>query len=58
MTKAQQVKNENVSKWTNQQLVAVRNLADFEMRAIVVGEKVFSMLRPKVVSEMARRGIA
>lgn len=58
MTKAEQVEREDVSKWTNEQLRAVRNLAAFEGRCtVVIGERVFSMLRPKVAAEMARRGI-
>lgn len=55
MTTAEKVAREDVSKWTDAQLVAVKNLADFEARGIVVGDRVFAMLKPKVEAELARR---
>lgn len=56
MSKAEQIASEDFSKWTNEQLIATRNLADFESKcAVVIGERVFSMLLPKVIAELNKR---
>lgn len=55
MTTAERVAREDVGLWTDAQLRAVKNLADFEARAVVVGDRVFALLKPKVEAELARR---
>ena len=59
MTKAEQVDREDVSRWSDAELRSVFNLADFERRcAVVLGDRVFQMLLPKVQSEISRRRLS
>lgn len=39
------------------ELIAMKNLADFESSTIVVGEGIFNALLPKVNEELKQRGI-
>jgi hypothetical protein len=57
MTKAKQIAALDLSSATDAELRAYRNLADFNRRGIVIGDRVFVMMLPKVAAELKRRGI-
>jgi hypothetical protein len=57
MTLQEKVDSFNPKTCITSELVAMRNLANFESKTIVVGEGIFSLLLPKVNEELKQRGI-
>jgi hypothetical protein len=57
MTLQEKVDSFNPKTCITSELLAMRNLADFESKTIVVGEGIFSLLLPKVNEELKQRGI-
>jgi hypothetical protein len=57
MTLQQKVDSFNPKTCVTSELVAMKNLADFESKTIVVGKGIFSLLLPKVNEELKQRGI-
>jgi nitrogen regulatory protein PII-like uncharacterized protein len=55
MTKAEEVGRTDLSTASDIELRSLKNLADFERRGVVIGDRVFEMLLPKVEQEIARR---
>jgi len=56
-TTAEKVAEFNASKCSNAELVSLFNLAAFEAGSLVVGDRVFSLLLPKVSKELSARGL-
>ncbi len=57
MTLQEKVDSFDVKSCSTSELVAMRNLADFESKTITVGEGIFNTLLPKVNEELTQRGI-
>jgi hypothetical protein len=57
MTIQEKVNSFDPKTCVTSELVAMKNLADFESKTIVVGEGIFSLLLPKVNEELKQRGI-
>jgi hypothetical protein len=57
MSLQERVDKFDATQCTTQELIAYRNLADFESRALVVGDKIFNAILHKVVAELQRRRI-
>jgi len=57
MTLQEKVDSFNPKTCITSELVAMRNLANFESKTIVVGEGIFNALLPKVNDELKQRGI-
>lgn len=57
MTVKQKVKLFDATECSTDELIAYRNLADFESKTIVVGDSIFNAILPKVKKELKRRGI-
>ena len=52
------MENFNARELSNTELLAIRNLAQFEQRTIVIGDGIFAKLLPYVEQELQRRNIA
>jgi hypothetical protein len=57
MTLQEKVDSFNPKSCPTPELIAMKNLADFESKTIVVGEGIFNALLPKVNEELKQRGI-
>jgi hypothetical protein len=57
MTIQEKVNSFDPKTCVTSELVAMKNLADFESKTIVVGEGIFNALLPKVNEELKQRGI-
>jgi hypothetical protein len=57
MTIQEKVNSFDPKTCVTSELVAMKNLADFESKTIVVGEGIFNALLPKVNEELTQRGI-
>jgi hypothetical protein len=57
MTLQEKVNSFDPKTCMTSELVAMRNLDNFESKTIVVGEGIFSLLLPKVNEELKQRGI-
>jgi hypothetical protein len=57
MTLQQKVESFDAKLCPTPELIAMKNLADFESKTIVVGEGIFNALLPKVNEELKQRGI-
>jgi hypothetical protein len=57
MTLQQKVESFDAKSCSTSELIAMKNLSDFESKTIVVGEGIFNALLPKVNEELKQRGI-
>ena len=57
MTIQEKVDSFDAKSCSTSELVAMKNLANFESKTIVVGEGIFNTLLPKVNDELKQRGI-
>jgi len=55
MTKNEEVQLFDATILTDRELEAIKNLAQFERKSIVVGEGIFNLLLPKVETEIQKR---
>jgi hypothetical protein len=56
-TTAEKVAEFNAANCSNAELISMFNLAKFESGALVVGDRVFGLLLPKVSGELRNRGL-
>jgi hypothetical protein len=57
MTLQEKVNSFDPKTCSTSELAAMKNLADFESKTIVVSEGIFNLLLPKVNEELKQRGI-
>jgi len=56
-TTAEKVAEFDASTCSNAELISLRNLARFEAQSLVIGDRVFGLLLPKVCVELGNRGL-